>query len=110
MLQTADTLLRANDAILKTASANPQGASEALAQCQESAILLGNHIDTLGETHADLVHILEDYCENIYQMSENLADETACRKLAKKIRKQLIDLQHGIQYDLPEDRKEVVFL
>ena len=110
MLQTVDTLLKANDAVLKTASSNPQGASEALVQCQESAIVLGTYIDTLGETYANLVHLLEDYCENIYQMSESLSDENACRKTAKKIQKQLTSLQNGIKYDMPEDKKEVVFL
>ncbi len=110
MLQTVDTLLKANDAVMKTALSNPQGASEALVQCQESAIVLGTYIDTLGETYAHLVHLLEDYCENIYQMSESLSDENVCRKTAKKIKKQLTSLQNGIKYDMPQDKKEVVFL
>ena len=110
MLQTVDTLLRANDAILKTVRSNPQGAAEALVQCQESAIALGTYIDTLDEKYTSLVHVLEDYCENIYQMSENLSDENLCRKVSKKIQKQLTGLQNSIKYDLPEDRKEVVFL
>ncbi len=110
MLQTVDTLLRANDAILKTVRSNPQGATEALVQCQESAITLGTYIDTLDEKYSSLVHVLEDYCENIYQMSENLTDENLCRKVSKKIQKQLTGLQNSIKYDLPEDRKEVVFL
>ncbi len=110
MLQTVDTLLRANDAILKTVRSNPQGAAEALVQCQESAIALGTYIDTLDEKYTSLVHVLEDYCENIYQMSENLSDENLCRKVSKKIQKQLTGLQNSIKYDLPEDRKEIVFL
>ena len=110
MLQTVDTLLRANDAIVKTAASNPQGAAEALVQCQESAIALGTYIDTLDERFALLVHTLEDYCENIYQMGESLSDENRCRKVSKKIKKQLTSLQNGIKYDLPDDKKEVVFL
>lgn len=86
MLQTVDTLLRANDAIVKTAASNPKRAAEALVQCQESAIALGTYIDTLDEKFAPLVHALEDYCENIYQMSESLSDENACRKVSKKFR------------------------
>ena len=110
MLQTVDTLLRANDAIVRTVLSNPQGAAEALVQCQESAIALGTYIDTLGETYVGLVHTLEDYCENIYQMSESLSDENLCRKLSKKVKKQLTTLQNSVKYDLPEDKKEVVFL
>lgn len=110
MLRAVDTLLNANDTIVKTARSNPQGVAEALVQCQESAIALGTHIDTLDEKYEYLVHMLEDYCENIYQMSERLSDENKCRKISKKIRKQLIELQDGIKYDLPEDKKEIVFL
>lgn len=110
MLQTVDTLLRANDVVVKSAVSNPQGACEALMQCQESAIMLGTAIETYGEEYTPLVRILEDYCENLYQMNENLSDEVLRRKTAKKIQKQLTSLQNGIKYDLPEDKKEVVFL
>ena len=110
MLQTVDTLLNANDAIARAARTNVRGAEEALGQCQESAIVLGTYIDTLDEKYANLVHILEDYCENIYQMSENLSDENVCRKISKKIQKQLTNLHNGIKYDLPDDKKEIVFL
>ena len=110
MLKTVDMLFRANDAIVKIITSNPQGAGEALVQCQESAIAMGTYIDTLGDKYAQLVHMLEDYCENIYQMSESMSDENRCRKVAKKIQKQLTGLQNGIKYDLPEDKKEVVFL
>jgi hypothetical protein len=110
MLQTVDTLLNANDAIARAARTNVRGTEEALGQCQESAIVLGTYIDTLDEKYANLVHILEDYCENIYQMSENLSDENVCRKISKKIQKQLTNLHNGIKYDLPDDKKEIVFL
>lgn len=110
MLQAVDTLLKANDAIVKSITSNPQGAGEALVQCQESAIALGTYIDTLGGEYAEMVRILEEYCENIYQMNENLSDERVCRKAAKRIQKQLIGLQNHMKYDLPEDKKEIVFL
>lgn len=110
MLQIVDTLMKANDVIVRTATSSAQGAAEALVQCQESAIALGTYIDTLDAKFAPLVHTLEDYCENIYQMSEKLADENLCRKCAKKIQKQLTDLRNGIKYDLPDDKKEIVFL
>lgn len=43
-------------------------------------------------------------------MSIATSDGNACRKLSKKIRKQLIGLQSCIQCEMPEDKKEVVFL
>lgn len=110
MLQTVDMLLKANDAVARTAASNPQGAAEALMQCQEAAIVLGTHLEEMDGQYASLVQILEDYCENIYQINENLPDENLCRKVSKKIQKQLTKLYSGIKYDMPEDRKEVVFL
>lgn len=43
-------------------------------------------------------------------MSEAVPDEVQCRKIAKKIQKQLNQIRHNITYDLPDDRKTVVFL
>lgn len=110
MLQTVDMLLKANDAVARTAASNPQGAAEVLMQCQEAAIVLGTHLEEMNGQYVSFVQILEDYCENIYQINENLPDENLCRKVAKKIQKQLTKLYSGIKYDMPEDRKEVVFL
>ncbi len=39
MLQAVDTLLKANDAIIKTVRSNPQGAAEALVQCSRRSPL-----------------------------------------------------------------------
>lgn len=110
MLQTIETLLRANDTISKVAASNPRGASKALIQCQESAIALGTDLEVRGEKYVPFVQTLEDYCENLYQMNENLIDESFIRKTAKRIRKQLIGLQNGIKYEMPDDRKQIVFL
>lgn len=105
-----NTLLRANDIVSKITASNPQGAMEALVECQESALILGNAIETFGEDYASLVRVLEDYCENIYQMSARLSDGKFCHKMAKKIQKQLAGLQNSIRYEMPKDKKEVVFL
>ena len=110
MLQTVETLLRANDTVNKSAASNPQGASEALIQCQESAIVLGNALETYGEKYLPLVQILEEYCESLYQMNEDLLNENFRRKTAKRIQKQLTGLQSGIKYEMPDDKKQVVFL
>lgn len=89
---------------------------ELLAQCQESALVLGNalesqYLDTDFRGQAQsLVGILEKYCENLYQLSIHLSDEKACRKLLGEIQGQLRQLQEGIRQGLPEDRKEIVFL
>lgn len=110
LLHTVSMLEKANDAVGKAMKTDRDGAADALVSCQESAILIGTYLESLGEAYADLVKLLEDYCENIYLMCQALPEETQCRKIAKKIQKQLSQIRHGITYDLPDDRKEIVFL
>lgn len=86
------------------------------AECQDLAVKLGNYIegrykDAEGVDTDGIIHPLEDYCELIYQMSlpEN-QNADMLHKLAKKIRKALLAADHGIDCDLPADRKQIVFL
>ncbi|MDO4167980.1 MAG: hypothetical protein Q4D32_11315 [Eubacteriales bacterium] len=110
LLKSVSTLIKANDTIVKSMKADPGSVAEVLATCQKSAILIGNYIESLHEKYACLVRLLEDYCENIFRMSEAVPDEVQCRKIAKKIQKQLNQIRHDITYDLPDDRKAVVIL
>lgn len=110
MLQTINMLKKANDSAIKALSkAQQSGLEEVMMQCQDAAIVLGTYLETLGEEGISLVHILEAYCENIYQMSQSLQDESICRKISKKIQKQLIQVENGINFHLPQ-RREMVFL
>lgn len=82
----------ANDRIAK-AKTYEMDLSDTLVKCQESAIRLGTEIEQkytrdVAEVAETAVGILESYCENIYQMSEDISDETQRRKIAKKIQKQ----------------------
>lgn len=109
LLETAEMLVEANEVIDRLCKSNTERALEILGQCQESAILLGNLIESKGDGYAELVEILENYCENIYQMSIAVSDEEQIRKLSKKIQKQLTYLNNKIRLEIPEDKKEVVF-
>ena len=110
ILSLIHTMFEANDSIVKALPAAPEELNEVFIQCQDAALQIGTHLENFGETYRPAVAILEDYCEKIYQMSIATSDENTCRKLGKKIRKQLSQLQNDIQYGMPEDRKEVVFL
>ena len=109
LLETAEMLVEANDIIGRLCISNPDRALEILGQCQESAILLGNLIESKGEQYTGLIEILESYCDKMYQMSMALSDEEQIRKLSKKIQRQLIQLNNKIRHEIPEDKKEVVF-
>lgn len=110
ILKTIDTLIKANDAGIEAIRRNTSGVIDVLIQSQEAAIILGSFIETLDEKCDYLVKILEDYCENLYQMSIALSDEKLCKKLSKRIEEQLTYLYNGVQLDMPEDKKEVIFL
>ena len=111
MLAAVNLLLHVNDSIMKNAKANKkEDIIEALSQCQDVALELGNYLESLGEIGEEFVHILEDYCENLYQMSLIFSNENLCRKLSKKIKKQLSSLKTGISLELPSDKIEMVFL
>lgn len=112
LLGIVSTLVQVNDSVTRTVSpAASYEVEEEFAKCQQTAIDLGNYLESLNDVgYASMVSILEDYCENIYQMGINFQDENLCRKLSKKIRKQLVQLQNAITYDMKPDKKEVVFL
>ena len=111
ILDAIGTLEKANDSIIRTNNrATQTDVIDALSQCQETAIFLGNYFETLGEEIIFFVRILEDYCENLYQMSLVLSDGNQCRKLSKRIQKQLTQLHNGIKHEFPDDKKEIIFL
>jgi len=111
ILAAIGALEKANESIGRTNNKATQvDVIDALSQCQETAILLGDYFETQGEEIISFVKILEDYCENLYQMSIVLPDYNQCRKLSKKIQKQLPQLHNGIKQKLPDDKKEIIFL
>lgn len=110
MLEIISILIKANESIMKDKTSNVSlNIMNALVQNQEQAILLGTYLDTLEGTEP-FVHCLEDYCENIYQMSVDFSDENVCRRLSEKIFKQLAELRDSIRHQIPDDKKEIVFL
>ncbi len=111
ILSIMDSLEKINDSVIKSLEAGAQVSMEALVDCQDSAIAVGNEIEQYyGAVGEETVHLLEAYCENLYQMSSKPDDFIFCRKHAKKIQKQLGQIRNHVKYDLPEDKREVVFL
>lgn len=110
LLALIATLADANDSVIRALPADGHILTDVFVQCQEAAIQIGTYLESLGDQYQSLVEILEDYCETIYQMSIATADSPTCRRMAKKIRKQLMELQSQVRQNLPEDRREVVFL
>lgn len=110
LLNLVDTLEEANQAIKHAGIRELDGMASMLADCQMAAMEIGKCLESLGEQTESIVKVLEEYCESIYQQSIHLNEAEQCRKIAKKIQKQLGRIDSAIRYDLPEDQREVVFL
>lgn len=108
VLESITLLENANEYV--TADLQPEELLNILTQCQEAAILTGNDLETQGESTKELVTMLEDYCELLYQISQGLDDTEKRRQLAQKVRELLISLHRKLLDVLPEDKKEIVFL
>ena len=81
-----------------------------LSQCQEFAISLGENIEKLeGEGHTTVV-CLEEYCETLYHVYEELGSCGAgSGKIYKILRRRLLEVESSVKNDI-QIRKEVVFL
>ena len=108
VLESITLLENANEYV--TADLKPEELLNILTQCQQAAILTGNDLETQGESTKELVAMLEEYCELIFQISQSLDDPESRKQLAQTVRNLLIRLHSKTVELLPEDRKEIVFL
>lgn len=110
ILSIIDSLEKINSVIVTNLDSNVMLDTGVLADCQDAALAIGNEIEKIGEAGKEIVHLLEIYCENVYQMSCNQADINKCKKLTKKIQKELVQIRNQTKFELPEGKKQVVFL
>ena len=79
----------------------------ALADCQEAAIRIGEAIEQIAGDGTQAVACLEQYCENVYQISVQMQAVSA-QKAYKSLESGLIKAENAISH--MEARKEAVFL
>lgn len=86
-------------------------AIDLLGQCQQGAIKVGETIDAAEGEGTDEVHLLEEYCEVIWQIGEDIKSGVPvnARKAEKKLRRLLINVSNGIRNRISTQRL-VVFL
>ncbi|MCM1174231.1 MAG: hypothetical protein NC341_04180 [Blautia sp.] len=88
-----------------------QSAMQLLEDCQSGGISLGTLIEsTEGEGHPT-VTLLEEYCELVYGLHEELADgkEKNANKIYKPLRQKLVKISNSLKNDV-RVRVEAVFL
>lgn len=110
LLKITDSMIRANQMIREGLVQNQKDAEIMLAECQSAAMEIGTDLEAQGKYTASVISKLEEYCEEIYQQSIHLDNPEICRKISKTIEKQLVGIANDIKFELPEDKKEVVFL
>ena len=111
LLETVNILLEAHGEVASLLEAGKNsGAAEILVDCQQGAISVGNALDDAPVVHAvvqPIVHLLEEYCESVYQLHEKILEGTADIAL-ELLDATLNKVLQGIK-DLPTTR-EIVFL
>ena len=110
--ELAETLAEAHSQVrTHIESKNKDAALVILQQCQECAISMGETIErSEGEGFITVKH-LEDYCERLYEVSQNITNiGTLSGSRAERIlERALYDVRNSINNDIPE-RIETVFL
>lgn len=88
-----------------------ENAAQLLEDCQQGAIQIGTTIDETEGEGTEVVHLLEDYCELIYKVHEELLSSThvKSKQLEKKLRRTMSRIRGEIRDGL-STQYEVVFL
>lgn len=90
---------------------NYEPAADLLGECQRGAIELGGLIEKTEGEDQHTVLLLEEYCESIYQLYEQISgnQEVQANKLYKRLRQALIRVENSIKNDI-KVRLEIVFM
>lgn len=87
-------------------SANPGEAVDLLGQCQQGAVSIGTLIENSEGEGLPEVHELEEYCETVWQYSEELKAGTAVnlKQMEKRLGKHINRVKSGISSRIPTER------
>lgn len=86
-------------------------AMDLLAQCQDSAVQIGELIEKTEGEGSPTISKLEEYCETVYEAYDLLSNGTQFNpaKTGKRLRKALIQVENSVKNDI-KIRLEMVFL
>lgn len=77
------------------------------ADCQDCAVAVGNAIENAAGEGTQPVALLEELCEQLYFITQ---ESGSLKPYIKRCRELLVKINHGIKYDLPDDKLEILFL
>lgn len=102
-----NTLLESSEGISKKTKSDNK--IDVLKAFQDIAYKIGTNIEEYHPDNSNIVPILEKYCEYLYQAGEYLNEINDFKRILKKSNKLLIDISNDIKYNIPDDKKEIVF-
>lgn len=110
LLEILQTLREAHKTIKKyIGKCEIKAACMLLGECQRSAIEIGEVIEASEGEECPAVRALEDYCEELYQISEGIPKEVSAQKAAKRLYNALVQVEGSVKADISV-QTEVVFL
>ena len=86
-----------------------ENAQNLLADCQDTAIQIGNLIEESEGEGFVTVSFLEEYCEALYNAATNLSGETNGHKVQKQLDKKIIKAENSAKNDI-KVKLEIVFM
>ncbi len=105
-LEKANRVLK--DSVSRTVI-HEEGVLQLLADCQDTAILMGTEIEEVYGERTDSVARLEEYCESLYEMTLVVKHPIKRKEMQKALANHLRKIRRAISDEIP-DRLEVVFL
>ncbi len=105
--EMSSMLINAHSNIQKLVEAgNADAAADLLQGCQNLAISLGTYIEEHVKGAESAVHVLEEYCERLYELSEAWKGEESVKLLDDTVRAEEEELDKA----LASKRREVLFI
>jgi Glu-tRNA(Gln) amidotransferase subunit E-like FAD-binding protein len=79
-----------------------EGDLRVLIECQQKALVLGEYLESMGMDYSDIVEKFENYCNMIYDISENLDDTVLVMDHKVDIAQVLTDILKDIEEKIIE--------
>lgn len=110
LLEMISTLYEAHDVIKKYIKKNEiENAQVMLADCQNAAVQLGSMIEGFEGEKCLPVQRLEEYCDELFNVYESVADGMAGEKAYKNLNAKMIQVENSVKNDI-KVRIEIAFL
>lgn len=110
ILEIINTIYEAHENIGKLLQKNdPENAKNILAECQDTAVQIGNIIEESEGQGAPTISFLEEYCEGLYEVATSLLNKVDSFKIRKNLDKLLLKAHNSIKNDV-EAKLEIAFM